>query len=54
LIAALRDRSVPLDHVAGVMGWPEDPARAERVAAQLVDEGIVEVRQAVMRLTISS
>ncbi len=47
------------------MGWPDDPARAERVAAQLVDEGMVEavpgpatadesVRQEVMRLTISS
>ncbi len=37
-----------------VMGWPDDLPRAERVAAQLVDEGIVEVSQAVMRLTISS
>ena len=54
LIAALREQAVPVDHVAGVMGWPDDPARAERVAARLVDEGIVEVRQAVMRLTISS
>jgi A/G-specific adenine glycosylase len=54
LVAALRDRAVPVDELAAVMGWPEDPARAERVAACLVDEGIVELRQAVMRLTISS
>ncbi len=63
LIAALRETTVAVDDVAQVMGWPDDPTRAERVAAQLVDEGIVQVvpgtadepvRQAVMRLTISS
>ncbi len=54
LITALRERDVAIDELASVMGWPDDPARAERVAARLVDEGIVEVRQAVMRLTISS
>jgi hypothetical protein len=37
-----------------VMGWPADRPRAERVAAQLVDEGMVEINQAVMRLTMSS
>jgi A/G-specific adenine glycosylase len=54
LVATLRERAVSADELASVMGWPEDPARAERVAAGLVGEGIVEVRQAVMRLTISS
>jgi A/G-specific adenine glycosylase len=63
LVAALRERPVSVTEVPSVMGWPDDPARAERVAAQLVDEGMVEVvrrtaddtvRQAVMRLTMSS
>jgi A/G-specific adenine glycosylase len=54
LVSALRERAVAVDEVASVMGWPEDPARAGRVAAGLVDDGIIEVRQAVMRLTISS
>lgn len=54
LVAALRDRSVSLSELSAVMGWPDDPARAEEVAARLVDEGIAEVRQDVIRLTISS
>jgi A/G-specific adenine glycosylase len=63
LIAALRDRDVPVGELGSVMGWPDDRPRAERVAAQLVDEGIVEVvqrttddtaGQAVIRLTMSS
>jgi A/G-specific adenine glycosylase len=54
LVAMLRERAVGVDELAAVMGWPDDPARAERVASRLVDEGIVEERQAVMRLTISS
>ncbi len=54
LVAALRERGVPLSDLPAVMGWPEDPARAEEVAARLVDEGIAEVHHAVMRLTISA
>ena len=54
LVAALRSGDVHVDDVPEVMGWPDDRARAERVAAQLVDEGMVEIGQAVMRLTISS
>lgn len=54
LVAALRERAVSVKDLPSVMGWPDDPARAERVAAQLVDEGMVELRQAVMRLTMSS
>jgi A/G-specific adenine glycosylase len=54
LVSTLRQRAVPVDELAAVMGWPDDPARAERVASRLVDEGIVEEHQAVMRLTISS
>lgn len=53
LVSALRERTVPVCDLASVMGWPDDPARAERVAAQLADEGMVEITQAVMRLTIS-
>jgi A/G-specific adenine glycosylase len=54
LVAALRDGDVPVCEIGVVMGWPDDRPRAERVAAQLADEGIVEVSQDVMRLTISS
>src|SRR4029077_7607763 len=54
LVAALRVGDVPVHELGDVMGWPDDRPRAERVAAQLVDEGIVEIGQAVMRLTISS
>ena len=54
LVAALREHDVRVVDLPEVMGWPGDRARAERVAAQLVDEGIVELRQAVMRLTMSS
>ena len=54
LVAALRAGEVSVRDLGVVMGWPDDRPRAERVAAQLVDEGIVEVSQAVMRLTISS
>ena len=54
LVAALRVGDVPMSELDVVMGWPDDRPRAERVAAQLVDEGMVEIAQAVMRLTISS
>ena len=63
LVAALRVGDVPVAELGLVMGWPDDRPRAERVAAQLVEEGIVEVvrrttddtaGQAVIRLTISS
>ncbi len=39
LLDALRRRAVRESDLAGACGWPEDPARAERVAAALVAEG---------------
>jgi A/G-specific adenine glycosylase len=41
LVEALRSGPVPSCDVPRVMGWPEDPARAERVAATLVADGLV-------------
>jgi A/G-specific adenine glycosylase len=41
LVEALRSRSVPSAELAEVMGWPSDTARAERLAAALVAEGMV-------------
>lgn len=40
LVDALRERSVGDDELAAVMGWPDDEARALRVAATLVDDGL--------------
>ncbi|NNE75087.1 MAG: A/G-specific adenine glycosylase [Acidimicrobiales bacterium] len=40
LVDALRLGSVRTADLAVVMGWPADPARAERVAATLVTDGI--------------
>jgi A/G-specific adenine glycosylase len=39
LVEALRHGTVPAARLAEACGWPEDPARARRVAAALVDEG---------------
>jgi A/G-specific adenine glycosylase len=44
LLEALRRRDVPADQVAGACGWPDDVARAERVAAALVEEGFARWR----------
>ena len=37
---ALADGGVDQPAVAGVMGWPDDPARADRVASTLVRDGL--------------
>jgi A/G-specific adenine glycosylase len=50
LVAALGAREVASDELAEVMGWPDDPCRAERVAATLVDDGLVTRRGAKYRL----
>lgn len=42
LVAALRSGSVRVEELADVMGWPDDPARAERVAATLAADGLTE------------
>jgi A/G-specific adenine glycosylase len=44
LLESLRSGDVPSEELAGACGWPEEVARAERVAAALVDEGFAEWR----------
>ncbi len=44
LVAALRTGPVAASALAGVMGWPDDPARAERVAAGVVRDGLARWR----------
>ncbi len=39
LLNALRAGDVPRSAIPGACGWPDDPGRAERVAASLVAEG---------------
>ena len=46
LVEALRTGPVAAAQLASVMGWPDDPARADRVAATLVADGLA-VRDAV-------
>ena len=41
LVAALAENPVDDDGLATAMGWPDDPQRAERVAARLVLDGLV-------------
>ena len=43
LVDALRLAPVPLSELAVVMGWPDDVARAERVAATLLADGLAEL-----------
>jgi A/G-specific adenine glycosylase len=40
LVEALRTGPVAAPQLASVMGWPDDPARADRVAATLVADGL--------------
>ncbi len=42
LVHALRGGPVADEDLASVMGWPDDPARAARVAVSLVSDGLVE------------
>ena len=42
LVDALRRGPVRADGLAAAMGWPDDPARADRVAATLVADGLAE------------
>jgi A/G-specific adenine glycosylase len=46
LVAALRDGPVNMVDLAAVMGWPDDRARADRVAAELAAEGLIRRRGA--------
>jgi A/G-specific adenine glycosylase len=43
LVDALRAGPVPSSELASVMGWPDDPARAARVAAGVVADGLAVV-----------
>jgi A/G-specific adenine glycosylase len=50
LVDALCRGPVPVDDVAVVMGWPDDPARADRVALGLLDDGLAVHDGATLRL----
>jgi hypothetical protein len=50
LVEALCHGPVALADLATVMGWPDEPARADRVAAGLVDHGLAMREGAVLRL----
>ena len=43
LVDALRLGPLPIDRVATVAGWPDDPTRADRIAASLVADGLAEL-----------
>lgn len=42
LVSALRSGPVPVEHVAAVTGWDDDPDRARRVADGLAADGLAE------------
>ena len=50
LVDALRTGSVPAASLAMVMGWPDEEARAERVVATLLADGLVLLENGVYRL----
>lgn len=50
LVEALRSREVASGELAAVMGWPDDPPRADRVAATLLADGLVSRRGGTYRL----
>lgn len=51
LVEALRARAVASGELAAVMGWPDDPLRAGRVAATLLGDGLVIRDGGMYRLT---
>jgi len=50
LVEFLRSSPVPADELPTVIGWPDDPARAEHVAATLVADGLVTLDHGTYRL----
>jgi A/G-specific adenine glycosylase len=50
LVEALCRGPVALANVATVMDWPDEPARADRVAVSLLDDGLAVREGAVLRL----
>jgi A/G-specific adenine glycosylase len=53
LITALRNGPVPLNAFSDVMGWPEDPTRAEQVLLTLLDDGLVARDEVTRTLTLA-
>lgn len=51
LVEALRSRTVATEELAAVMGWPDDPLRAERVAATLLVDGLITRERETYRLS---
>ena len=41
LVATLASGPLQKDHLPAAMGWPNDPKRASRVVAGLLEEGLV-------------
>jgi A/G-specific adenine glycosylase len=54
LVEALRHEPVPAEELAVVMGWPDDPVRAARVAAMLVEDGLVRAAAGAYRLAYTT
>lgn len=52
LVAALRVQPCSVADVATVMGWPDDPERADRVLAGLVSDGMVAVSNTTVSLPV--
>ena len=52
LVDALRAGPLPVSHVAAVTGWRDDQARADRVAASLVADGLAELDASGTRLRL--
>ncbi len=50
LVRALRDGPVEPDRLGPVMGWPDDPDRARRVAASVVADGLAVEDRGALRL----
>ena len=50
LVDALRAGAVPERDLAVVMGWPDDPVRAARVAATVVADGLAALEGGALRL----
>jgi A/G-specific adenine glycosylase len=53
LLAAALDAPVAPDALAEVAGWPGDPARARRIADELVEEGLLELDDGDWRVAAS-
>lgn len=50
LVAALRTGPIDVERIADVTGWGDDPDRAQRVADELVADGLAEYADGVMAL----